>query len=258
MIAWKKTLGAVLVSASDHVPFATGILAAGITGIAAAFSGSAHSQENEVLTVADRDTVLAVVLAPDRDPGPPGAGEAPIVMDVPEPITLPDLAARLEAATGRPVEIEERPARSSDGTWPLVTPPPVPVSYEGTLGGLLDLVAAQFRYRWEWRGQAIVFYRYWDAEFAANTAPPAPEEATWEIVRSEHGSLRAVFESWAGDAGWVLTWAANHDYSLAADARFTGTFLGAVDSVLADPATRGTLIATAYEANRQLVIEEVP
>ena len=250
MIARKKTPVAVLRPAA--------IFAAGITGLATVFSGSVHAQDAEVLTETEHDTVLAVVLAPDLDPGPPGAAEAPIAMEAPMPITLPDLAARIEAVTGRSIEIEDRPARSLGGTWPLVTPPPAPVSYDGTLAGLLDLAAAQFRYRWEWRGQAIVFYRYWDAEFAANTAPPSPEEAAWEIDVAEHASLRAVFESWADDAGWALTWAVPRDYSLAADARFTGTFLSAVDSVLTDPATRGTLTATAYEANRQLVIEEVP
>lgn len=250
MIAWKKTPVAVLRPAA--------IFVAGTAGLAAVFSGSIHAQDAEVLTEAEHDTVLAVVLAPDIDPGPPGAAEAAIALDAPEPITLPELAARIEAATGRVIEIEERPARSLGGTFPLVTPPPVPVSYEGTLAGLLDHVAAQFRYRWEWRGQAIVFYRYWDAEFTAATVPLPPVEASWEIDLDEHASLKAVFESWAGEAGWALTWAAARDYSLAADARFTGTFLGAVDRVLADPATRGTLTATAYETNRQLVIEEVP
>ncbi len=242
MTAWRKAPVAALVSAAIH----------------AASAPTPLAQEPGVLTQTDHDTLLAVVLAPDVEPGPPGAADAPIVLDVEEPVTLPALAARIEAATGRPVEIEERPARSTDGSHPLQTPLPAAVSHEGTLGELLDLAAARFRYRWEWRGQGIVFYRYWDAEFAAAIAPRPPEEASWEIDLGEHASLRAVLESWAGDAGWALTWAAGHDYSLAADARFTGTFLAAVDSVLADPATRGTLTATAYEANRQLVIEEVP
>lgn len=41
-----------------------------------------------------------------------------------------------------------------------------------------------------------------------------------------------------------------------ANARFTGDFLEAVDSLLADPATRRTLVATAFAVNRHLVIEE--
>ena len=102
MIARKKTPVAVLRPAA--------IFAAGITGLATVFSGSVHAQDAEVLTETEHDTVLAVVLAPDLDPGPPGAAEAPIAMEAPTPITLPDLAARIEAVTGRSIEIEDRPA----------------------------------------------------------------------------------------------------------------------------------------------------
>ena len=68
MIAWKKTPVAALRSAA--------IRTAGIAGLATVFSGSAHAQTADPLTEAEHDTVLAVVLAPDIDPGPPGASEA--------------------------------------------------------------------------------------------------------------------------------------------------------------------------------------
>ena len=134
---------------------------------------------------------------------------------------------------------------------------PQAIAWDGSATALFDLVAGRHGYRWEWRGQAVVFYRYWDAEFlAAVTRPPPRHRAFWEIDRDRHPTLKAVFESWAGDAGWTLAWTADADFALGADAVFEGSFLGAVDAVLADPATAARLVATAYRANRQLVIEE--
>ena len=243
---------------SGYAPLAPGLAAGALAVLTMLAAGVAVAQEDEVLTEGPGDTLSAVVLAPEIDPGPPGAAEAPVAITADEPLTLPELAARIEAATGRSVTIEERPSRTGVAAA-LDTAPPLAIDYEGPLAGLLDRMAAGHRYRWEWRHEAIVFYRYWDAEFALLSEPlhePAP--VIWKIDRERHPTLKAVLESWAGDAGWSLIWSVGRDYSLAADAIFEGTFLATVDSVLSDPATSGTLTATAYKANRQLVIEEVP
>ena len=243
-----------------YVPFGPGMAGGAALVLLAFLAGAPLAQENEVLAPAERDAMGAVVLAPVVAPGPPGAAQSPVAIAVAEPLALPELAARIALLTGRGVEIEERPARSLDPVDSLEAPPPAPFEYGGTLAGLLDLVAARYRYRWEWRGRHVVFFRYWDAEFAAATRPLPLSlgAAVWEIDLDRHQTLRAVLESWANEAGWSLTWSADRDYALGADARFPGTFLAAVDGVLADPATSGTLVATAYRTNRHLVIAEVP
>lgn len=245
---------------SGYVPFGPGLAGGAALVLVLFLCGVPLAQEDDVLGPAERDTMRAVVLAPVIAPGPPGADLSPVAFEVAEPLPLPELAARIAHLTGRGIEIEERPARSLDPVISFETPPPAPFEYSGTLAGLLDLVAHRYRYRWEWRGPHIVFFRYWDAEFATVTLPPPlPSGApVWEIDLDHHATLRAVLESWADEAGWSLTWSAARDYALGADARFPGTFLAAVDEVLADPATSGTLAATAYRANRHLVIEEVP
>ena len=211
--------------------------------------------EDAVIATGEADTLAAVVLAPDPEPGPPGAAGEIVFVDTGEALTLPETAPRLQAATGRSIVIEERPSRTG-ATAVLQTASPQAVRWDGSVTGLFDHVAARHGYRWEWRGTAVVFYRYWDAEFAA-LLPPAPtHRAFWDIDRARHPTLKAVLESWAIDAGWTLAWTAEADFALGADARFEGSFLGAVDAVLADPATSARLVATAYQANRQLVIEE--
>lgn len=216
-------------------------------------AGAAHGQED-----AAPMPLAAVVLAPQAEPGPPGAAEEEIRIDAAEPLTLPELAARIAAAGGHAVEIEERPSRTGEQAS-LPAAPPRAVTWSGPLAGLLDLAAAAFGYRWEWRGRVIVFYRYWDAEFAS-AREPAPEarQVRWVIDIAEEPTLSAVLGRWAGEAGWSLAWKAPHDYRLGADAVIEGPFLAAVDSLLADPATASTLTATAYQVNRQLVIKEAP
>ena len=124
---------------------------------------------------AGHDTLAAVVLAPELEPGPPGAAEALIRVEAAEPLTLPELAARIAAATGHAVEIEERPSRTGVRSS-LPDVPPQAVFWNGPLAGLLDLAATTHRYRWQWLAGRIVFYRYWDAEFASATEP-APRSA---------------------------------------------------------------------------------
>ena len=243
--------------ASGYVPLAPGMAAGAAVVILVIASGGALASENEDRK-AEGERLAAVVLAPEVAQGPPGAADAPVAIRASTPITLPELAARIAVATGHGIEIEERPSRTGVRSSLLAVPPQA-VSWDGPLAGLLDLAAATYRYRWEWRGGGIVFYRYWDQEFAAANEPgPEARQARWVIDTAREATLAEVLERWAGEAGWSLVWRASNDYSLGADAVFEGSFLGAVDALLADPVTHATLTATAYRANRRLVIEEAP
>ena len=212
--------------------------------------------DDDIGTVTQSERLAAVVLAPDVDPGPPGADEHMTALAATEPLTLAEAAARLEALTRLAVEIEERPSRTGIA-HPLAEPEPVRFDLEGSLVEIVDRLAALYGHRWEWRDTTIVFFRYWDAEFAASTSPvPDVRQARWVIDTDRDATLAEVLARWAGEAGWSLVWSAGADYSLGADAVFEGSFLGAVDALLADPATHATLTATAYQANHRLVIEE--
>ena len=242
--------------ATGYVPLAPGMAAGAAVVIIAMASGSGVAAEDDVLAMRDGEAIAAVVLAPEPDPGPPGAAGEIVYVDTGEALTLPELAARMEAATGRRIIIEERPSRTGV-TAALATAAPQAIVWDGSVTALFDHVAGRHGYRWEWRGAAVIFYRYWDAEFAALVAPsPDARQAYWTIDTAAEATLAEVLDRWAGEAGWSLVWSAGSDYVLGADAVFEGSFLGAVDALLADPVTQATLTATAYRANRQLVIEE--
>ena len=245
--------------ARGYAPLAPGMAAGSALVIAAIASGAACAQDgDDVIVTRDAEALAAVVLAPQPEPGPPGAAGEIVYVDTGEALTLPELGARMEAATGRRIVIEERPSRTGVATA-LETAAPRAIAWEGSVTGLFDHAAQRHGYRWEWRGEAVVFYRYWDAEFAA-TLEPGPDviQARWVIDTATEATLAEVLDRWAGEAGWSLVWSASNDYRLGADAVFEGSFLGAVDALLADPVASATLTATAYQANRQLVIEEAP
>ncbi len=225
---------------AGYTPLAPG-LAAGALAVFLAMEGAAGEALTSVLE--------ATQLGPAVEAGPPRAGDEVVAFAAARPLAFGDLAGRIARAIGREVVVEERPARSAGSAMALPPAPPLALVHEGPLGDLLDRVAAESGYRWTWRGRDIVFYRYWDREWHL---PPG----AWDVDRSRHRTLKGVLEAWAGEAGWSLDWKAGHDYAPAADARFQGSFLEAVDALLADPATRRTLVATAFEANRHLVVEE--
>lgn len=243
--------------ASGYAPLAPG-MAAGAALVVAAFASGAVLANGGMDAEAEGERLAAVVLAPEVAQAPRGAAATPVAIRAETPLTLPELAARIAAITGLRIEIEERPSRTGVRSS-LPDVPPQAVSWNGPLAGLLDLAAAAHRYRWEWRAGGIVFYRYWDEEFATSTEPgPEVRQARWVIDTSRDATLAEILERWAGEAGWTLVWQAGADYRVGADAVFEGSFLGAVDALLADPITRATLIATAYQANRRLVIGEAP
>ena len=180
------------------------------------------------------------------------------------------------------MRIEERPARIEDGAAVLDDPPALRLAWNGSIAGLLDRVASLSGYDWSWETLvpetlgpethvletlapeegAVVFHRYWDVaqrgpEPGAGTArADAPEAVNhgWTVDPDEHRTLRGTLESWAARAGWTLVWNAERDYVVGAAAAFEGGFLEAADLLLSGPATRRTLEARAYRANRHLVV----
>ena len=185
-----------------------------------------------------------------------------------------------DAGPGNPAQIEAFPLAppfaADDGTRLPATelaparpglpadPPPLSIAWHGQLGGLLDRTAALAGYDWTWHGGAVVFHRYWDgaqrgpAAVGGNSATGTVREdespARWTADPARHGTLRGVLEAWAARAGWTLVWNAGQDYGLGASASFAGSFLEAADLLLSGSATRRTLDARAYRANRHLVV----
>ena len=233
----------------------------------------------------------ATELGPALAPLPPALAGHVVSFEATEPLPFPALVRRLAAQADVTIRIEERPARIAGGGTVLADPPPLRISWQGTLAGLLDRVGAMSGYSWSWQtlgpetlapetlapetlgprslvpGQgAVVFHRYWDVaqrgpEAAAGGIVPdgGASEApggTWTVDPAEHRTLRGVLEDWAAQAGWTLVWNAERDYGLGAPASFSGGFLEAADLLLSGPATRRTLAAMAYEANRHLVVDD--
>ena len=201
--------------------------------------------------------VVATELAPLGMSLPADLTVREIVLEGREALPFRALVRRIGSAAGVGVAIEERPARIAGGRAILVDPPALRPAFRGALADLLDQVAAESGYDWEWHGAAdgggqIVFFRYWDRAQRA----PAPETSTWHVNAEAHATLRGVLEDWAELAKWSLVWKPARSYAVTADASFTGGFLEAVDRLLAGGASRRVLVAWAYKANRYLVIED--
>ena len=208
--------------------------------------------------------ITATELAPPAVPLPASVATMPVEIDERRPLAFEALVRRIVTASGVRAAIEERPPRVVGGEAELPPPPRLRLTYGGTLAGLLDRAARMGGYEWTWSDDdGVVFYRYRDAEWIVERAALAEAAAVdpaaggpWTVDTVAHATLRDVLESWAGDAGWSLVWKPADDYALSVDASFAGSFLEAVDVLLAAPATRRTLLASAYTANRQLVIED--
>ena len=245
-----------------YCPLGPGMAAGAMTVFLCLVSGVTLAGDEAAVTIVELPPppLAATELAPSGPPLPGELAAKEVVIDLAEPASFPAIAKRIAAAAGAPVEIEERPARVAGGETALSDPPALRLAFAGPLPGLLDAVAARSGYDWEWRGGAIVFYRHRDVE---QRVPPSRAEAEpglqagpWTIDRKLHPTLREVLESWAFRAGWSVIWKPARAYAVGADAAFEGRFLEAVDLLLSAPATRRSLIATAYESNRHLVIED--
>ena len=212
--------------------------------------------------------LAASELAPVRLPLPSQLTKRTVAIDEPEPLAFAAVAERVATLAGVPVEVEERPSRVAGGALQLPDPPRVRLAFEGSLPGLLNTVAEHTGYDWAWIEGAVVFYRYHDVEQRTPglersghrvervaTGQGGDTAEVWHIERDRHATLRTVLEDWGARAGWSVVWTPRRDYAVRADAVFEGGFLDAVDSLLAAPATRRSLVAFAHEPNRHLVIE---
>ena len=223
----------------------------------------------------------ATELAPALAALPPDLAVGEVSVEATGALPFPALVRRLSEAARIKMRIEERPARIAGGEVALADPPPLGLAWQGPLPGLLDRVGGLSGYDWSWEtlvpetlgpeDGAIVFHRYWDveqrgpntdSEVPAVGAAGADEGATtdadegWAVDPDTHRTLRGVLEDWSAHAGWTLVWKAERDYGLGAAATFRGGFLEAADLLLSGPATRRTLEARAYEANRHLVVDD--
>ena len=227
----------------------------------------------------------ATELGPALDGLPAALAAGEISVEWSERLSFPALVRRLSTLAGVAMRIEERPARIEGGVAVLDDPPPLRLTWQGPLAGLLDRVAALSGYSWSWEtggpetlvpetpvpeNGAVVFFRYWDVaqhgpEPGAGRGSGGAQEAAgggavvaggWTLDPDEHRTLRGVLESWAARAGWTLVWKARDDYGLGASAVFEGGFLEAADVLLSGPATRRTLDVRAYAANRHLVVDD--
>ena len=216
----------------------------------------------------DNALLPATELVPAGSPPPEAIATRDVVFEQNDAVSFPVAVRRLSSLSGISITIEERPARIAGGMAILSDAPPIRLVWRGALAGLLDRLAALSGYDWTWREGTVVFYRYWDIEqraAAAGSADRVDEVApddSWIVEAGAHKTLRGVLESWARQAGWTLVWNAARDYAVgssseqAGRAVFHGGFLEAVDQLLAGDATRRTLSALAYKANRHLVIED--
>ena len=207
----------------------------------------------------------ATELAPALPALPAALAAREVSLEARERLSFPALVRRLAAAADVTMTIEERPARVMGGAATLAAPPPLRLSWRGTLAGLVDRVAVLAGYDWSWRDGAVVFHRYWDTEQRgpadADAGAGDPGAGTgddagggWTADPARHRTLRGVLEDWAARAGWTLVWTAERDYGLGASASFAGSFLEAADLLLSGPATSRALDARAYRANRHLVV----
>ena len=240
-----------------------------VAGVALAGDGAAVARPDPAVTVIEpplpaEGPLAAVELAPSGPPLPEELAAREVVLELAEPVSFPAAVARISALAGVRVDVEERPSRVAGGEAALPDPPALRLAFAGPLPGLLDAVAARSGYDWRWHDGAIVFHRHWDVEQRAprsrtEVEPEAgtePRSEPWTIDRALHPTLRDVLESWAARAGWSVVWKPARRYAVGADAAFDGGFLEAVDLLLSGSATRRSLAATAYRANRHLVIED--
>ena len=252
-----------------YCPLGPGMAAGAMTvflclaaGVALAGDGAVTARAAPTVAVVELPPppLAAVELAPSGPPLPKELAAREVALELAEPVSFSSAAARIAALAGVRVEVEERPARVAGGEAALSDPPALRLSFAGPLPGLLDAAAARSGYDWEWRGGAIVFYRHRDVEQRGPRSrvgdEPGLRAGPWTVVRKLHPTLRGVLESWAARAGWSVVWKPARSYAVGADAAFEGRFLEAVDLLLSGSATRRSLVATAYRANRHLVIED--
>ena len=137
----------------------------------------------------DRGAILATELSPVKNRLPSELAERAVSLELEGPLAFGDLVAAIGEAAEVAVVIEERPSRLAEGGVELRDPGPVAVMSDRTLGLMLDEVASNAGYAWEWKDERVVFYRYWDESW------PGAEVAEVEEPEKRKGA-----------AGGVLGW----------------------------------------------------
>jgi hypothetical protein len=94
---------------------------------------------------------------------------------------------------------------------------------------------------------------------APTMAPVAlpPSTATWRLRAG--APLRDVLYDWSRRAGWTLVWDSEYQYTLDADAQFSGDFPAAVTQLfhaLGD--LNPPLYPALYQGNRVLAVKALP
>ena len=184
---------------------------------------------------------------------PPELAAREVEVEWHEPLRFAAAVRRIAQVSGVAVEVEERPSRVAGGAVALEEPAPLQMLFKGPLGALVDEVSRRTAYEWTWREGTLVFFRYWDSEHV-EAAEGAAE--SWLVDTDLYPTVQDVLRNWAERVGWSVVWKAEHEYSVSADAAYSGEFLRAVDLLFADPGIGRSLVVSAYSRNRQLVVED--
>ncbi len=91
-----------------------------------------------------------------------------------EPASLTEIAAALSTQTGIPIRMADGLSGGGAETTPGATTSAdmkLPISYEGSLSGLLDLVASNFSINWRYDGSSVKFSRFETRVFTVDTLP---------------------------------------------------------------------------------------
>lgn len=171
------------------------------------------------------------------------------------------LARRLAEVLDAEVIVEERMSGESASSGSPDSPRPIRVTRESTVRELLEHIARDSGYEWEWETGSgpnagrLILYR--DPSRSGRPAAGWGDKEEWRIDPVRHGTLRGVLEEWTARAGWTLVWEADEvDYAVQAPAVFLGTFDAAVDALLRETKGRRMLVPTLWRANRYLTVRE--
>lgn len=82
-------------------------------------------------------------------------------------------------------------------------------------------------------------------------------QSAWQVQKGQ--TLRQVLDAWRKKAGWqeVVWKASNSDFVLEANAKFTGSFLDAVDGLFKAIPPETGIKASVYTSNNLIVIEDI-